>query len=487
LNPNSMINFLLNFILLSSSILILTPPKARRFSFEKPIGTLISYSLVITAFTIVPVSFRLFVVMFVFVGLFTWRLKLNVLQVTWLYFFIFMSGTVAEAVISIFLHIMNLTHYLSITYYNWIALIIMVSLSIVISLLIRSRVHGFIERASRSPKGFQITLPILMASGALVLTFYNILMIGNGKAFKVESWIFWSFFISFSLFVFLGAFFADRYYKRHAEVFMLREQMSQNFNVKSAFSAFEASVEYDLMTSDFGQILIDQYDIKERIYEGQNSQIYILKDKDNDALATLKAMPKSEGVFSDLASLKSLEVPGIAKLITWGKGERFTYSIKPYFEGTSLSEWVEKNGVFPESDVFLITDQIKSILHNLHNQSPPVVFRDVKPSNILLRPNGSVILIDIETSRKIKRKNHSDTIIVGTRGYAPPEQFGFSQTGIYSDIYALGATAYYMATGEAPDHETVFSSDQPFKGLSKKLCDFIRGCMHFDPVLRQWN
>ncbi|MBE0450739.1 MAG: hypothetical protein IBX70_07825 [Clostridia bacterium] len=309
-----------------------------------------------------------------------------------------MSGAVAEAVFSIFLHILNLTHYLSIVPYQWIAIIFAIFLSIIISLSIRTRVHGFIERASRSPKGFQITLPILMASGALVLTFYNILMIGSGKAFEAESWIFWSFFISFSLFVFLGAFFADRYYKRHAEVFMLREQVSQNFNVKSAFSAFEASVEYDLMTSDFGQILIDQYDIKERIYEGQNSQIYILKDKDNDALATLKAMPKSEGVFS-------------------------------------------------ESDVFLITDQIKSILRKLHSQSPPIVFRDVKPSNILLKPNGDVVQIDIETSRKILRKNHSDTVIVGTRGYAPPEQFGFSQTGIYSDIYALGATAYFMATG----------------------------------------
>ncbi len=487
MNTNFIFTFINSAILLTFSILILTPPKARRLSFEKPIGTALSYLLVILSFAFVPVSFRLFVVMFVFVGLFTWRLRLNVLQVTWLFFFIFMSGAVAEAVFSIFLHILNLTHYLSIVPYQWIAIIIAIFLSIIISLSIRTRVHGFIERASRSPKGFQITLPILMASGALVLTFYNILMIGSGQAFEAESWIFWSFFISFSLFVFLGAFFADRYYKRHAEVYMLREQVSQNFNVKSAFSAFEASVEYDLMTSDFGQILIDQYDIKERIYEGQNSQIYILKDKDNDALATLKAMPKSEGVFSDLASLKSLEVPGIAKLITWGKGERFTYSIKPYFEGTSLSEWVEKNGVFSESDIFLITDQIKSILRKLHNQSPPVVFRDVKPSNILLRPNGDLVLIDIETSRKIVRKNHSDTVIVGTRGYAPPEQFGFSQTGIYSDIYALGATAYFMATGETPDYETVFASDQPFKGLSKKLCDFIRGCMHFDPSLRQWN
>lgn len=487
MNTNFVINIISSTIFLTFSILILTPPKARRLYIEKPIGTVISYLLSILAFIIVPVSFRLFVVMFVFVGLFTWRLKLNVLQVTWLFFFIFMSGAVAEAVFSIFIHILNLTHYVGITPYNWIAHISLAFFSVVISLSIRTRVHGFVERASRSPKGFQITLPILMASGALVLTFYNILMIGNGKIFETESWIFWSFFISFSLFVFLGAFFADRYYKKHAEVFMLREQVSQNLNVKSAFSAFEASVEYDLMTSDFGQVLIVQYDIKERIYEGQNSQIYILKDKDSDALTTLKAMPNSEGVFSDLTSLKSLEVPGIAKLISWGRGERYTYSIKPYFDGISLSEWVEKNGVFSESDVFLITDQIKSILHKLHSQSPPVVFRDVKPSNILLRPNGDVVLIDIETSRKIVRKNHSDTVIVGTRGYAPPEQFGFSQTGIHSDIYALGATAYFMATGETPDYETVFASDQPFKGLSKKLCDFIRGCMHFDPALRQWN
>lgn len=487
MNLTFILNIISTSMVLLLPLLILTPPKPRRFSFEKPLGTLISYLLIIITFMMVPVSFRIFSVMVVFVGLFAWRLKLNIIQVTWLFFFVVIAGVVAEALIGIIIQILNLSHYYSNSLNTQIIMFIIVFAAVVFSLIIRKKVHRFIERASRSPKGIHITLPILLFSGALILTLYNLLMIGTGNTLELESWVFWSFFISLVLFVLLGAFIADRYYKKHAEVSMLREQVSQNFTAKSPFSSFETSVEYDLMTSDFGQVLIDQYDIKERIYEGQNSQVYILQDKDIGALATLKAMPRSEGVFSDLSALKSLDVPGIASLITWGKGEHYTYSIKPYFEGISLNDWVQKNGPFPETETFAIASKIKSILQNLHNQSPPVVFRDVKPSNILLQPNGEIILIDIETSRKIIRKNHSDTFIVGTRGYAPPEQFGFSQTGTYSDVYALGATAYFMATGETPDYEKIFASDQPFKGLSKNLSDFIRGCMHFDPALRQWN
>lgn len=478
----SLTTVIFTLLYLIPTIFLLTPPEARRLSFERPILTGLCYLGVVSAFLLVPISFRLFVVMFVFVGLFTWRLSLNAIQVIWLFFFVFIMSSLAEAAVAfgnIWLKIPNVQS-------APFAISLMILIILILSWAFQKPIHHLIESSRRSSKGLKITLPIIMVSGASILSLFNLLTGTNNGIYNFQPWIYWTFSITFSLFVALGAYFADRYFKKQAEIIMLREQVSQSFSAKTAFSAFEASVEYDLMTSDFGQMLVDAYDIHERIYEGQNSQIYKLSHKDTKASHTLKAMPVSEGICSDLTPLKAIEVPGIANVLRHGKGERFTYSIKPYYEGISLSQWVHEKGALTEEEALKLTIQIKKILLRLHALTPPMVFRDVKPSNILIQPDGNVLLVDVETARKVRDESKSDTIIVGTRGYAPPEQYGFSQTGTYSDIYALGATAYFMTTGQAPSYDEVFASDQPFKGLSKAFSDYIRGCMMFDPALRRW-
>ena len=95
--------------------------------------------------------------------------------------------------------------------------------------------------------------------------------------------------------------------------------------------------------------------------------------------------------------------------------------------------------------------QLCDVLGYLHSQNPPIIYRDMKPANIMLKPDGNVVLIDFGTAREYKENNIEDTTCLGTMGYAAPEQFGgMGQTDARTDIYCLGATMYHLVTGMNP-------------------------------------
>ena len=90
------------------------------------------------------------------------------------------------------------------------------------------------------------------------------------------------------------------------------------------------------------------------------------------------------------------------------------------------------------------------MLGYLHSQKPPCIYRDVKPANMILRPDNTVALIDFGIARTYKPGQREDTVILGTRGYAAPEQFGGSQTDARTDIFGLGMTMFRLVTGINP-------------------------------------
>ncbi|MDO4544355.1 MAG: protein kinase [Clostridia bacterium] len=91
----------------------------------------------------------------------------------------------------------------------------------------------------------------------------------------------------------------------------------------------------------------------------------------------------------------------------------------------------------------------------LHTQTPPVIHRDIKPQNIIVKPDGSIALIDFDIARQYSEKAETDTQFFGTRVYAPPEQYGFSQTDCRTDVYSLGVLLRFLLTGaEKPREET---------------------------------
>src|SRR5260221_725278 len=134
------------------------------------------------------------------------------------------------------------------------------------------------------------------------------------------------------------------------------------------------------------------------------------------------------------------------------------YLVMDFIEGETLEEYLKHthNGILPLEDMLEIAIQLCTVLDYLHKRQPPIIFRDLKPANIMRTPMGRIYLIDFGTARHLKPGQEKDTIALGSPGYAAPEQYGTAQTTQQSDVYSLGATLHHLLTGNDP-------SEDPFR------------------------
>jgi len=116
------------------------------------------------------------------------------------------------------------------------------------------------------------------------------------------------------------------------------------------------------------------------------------------------------------------------------------------------------------------------ILVYLHGQQPPVIHRDIKPQNVIIKDDGQVVLIDFDIARVYNSSSESDTQFFGTREYAPPEQYGFSQTDARTDIYSFGILLRYMLTGSERENPNIH--------IYTPLARIIKKCTAFSPKER---
>ncbi len=137
--------------------------------------------------------------------------------------------------------------------------------------------------------------------------------------------------------------------------------------------------------------------------------------------------------------------------------DRF-YLVMDFVEGTTLERRLQlnKNKPLGALQVVLWSLQLTDVLHYLHTQTPPIIFRDLKPGNIMVRSDGHLFLIDFGIARRFQPGATKDTALLGSVGYSPPEQFGTGQTDPRADLYAFGATLHNLLTGIDP-------TTQPFK------------------------
>ncbi|MDE7044067.1 MAG: serine/threonine protein kinase, partial [Acetatifactor sp.] len=154
--------------------------------------------------------------------------------------------------------------------------------------------------------------------------------------------------------------------------------------------------------------------------------------------------------------------PGLPKLQEVTLSEDSTTVIEEYIEGQASG-----TGELSEKQFLNLVRELCSVLEFLHGKG--IIHRDIKPSNILLTKDGHVRLIDFDAARMPKEHLEQDTKLLGTRGFAPPEQYGFSQTDERTDIYALGATLNHLM-------------GEKFRKLRYKR--IIRKCMNLDPEKR---
>ncbi len=131
---------------------------------------------------------------------------------------------------------------------------------------------------------------------------------------------------------------------------------------------------------------------------------------------------------------------------SFAENQRY-FLVMEYIDGTTLEDLLERNhGPFSERRVLSWAEQLCDVLEYLHSYNPPIIFRDMKPGNVMLTRQGHIKLIDFGIARFFRPTHNTDTQLLGTPGYAPPEQYGTTQTDERSDIYALGMTLYHLLT-----------------------------------------
>lgn len=151
-----------------------------------------------------------------------------------------------------------------------------------------------------------------------------------------------------------------------------------------------------------------------------------------------------------LATLKHPNLPQVHDFFSDNTNGRH-YLVMDYVEGADLEDMLYQNGhPFSEAQVRGWAEQLCDVLTYLHSQSPPVIFRDLKPDNIMLDKHGQLKLIDFGIARFFQPSKSKDTQAMGTPGYVPPEQYGKGQTDPRSDVYSLGVTLWRLLTVQDP-------------------------------------
>lgn len=180
-------------------------------------------------------------------------------------------------------------------------------------------------------------------------------------------------------------------------------------------------------------------------------QIWALKEL-RPASSSSEEQADARRQFGQEAKLLArLDHANLPKVVDYFDESGRSYLVMEFIEGRSLEKHLEAAGrALPEKPVLHWMIQVCQVLDYLHGQQPPIIFRDLKPSNIMLSNVGLIKLVDFGIARTYKAGKKKDTVAMGSQNYAPPEQWGREQTDQRSDVYALGATVYHLITGTLP-------------------------------------
>lgn len=208
-----------------------------------------------------------------------------------------------------------------------------------------------------------------------------------------------------------------------------------------------------------GTVIDGKHEILKEIGRGGMSTVYLAMDKHlNKQWAVKEIRKKGNGkndeivvnsLLAEANLMKRLDHPALPRIVDIIDDGITIYIIMDYIEGESLDKILEAQGPQPEELVIEWGRQLCDVLSYLHSQKPPIIYRDMKPANVMLKPEGNVKIIDFGIAREYKEQKLSDTTVLGTKGYAPPEQYS-GQTDARSDIFALGMTMHHLLTGVDP-------------------------------------
>jgi len=244
-----------------------------------------------------------------------------------------------------------------------------------------------------------------------------------------------------------------------------------------------------------GTVLNNRYRILKSLGEGAFGVVYMVEDMVNhNTRRAMKefakeAIPKGkeELLLRETRFLAGLSHPGLPRVVDQFFLEQNYYMVMDYIEGDTLdSIFIMMDEPFTEEEILPWFFELSRIFDYLHSQDPPVIYRDLKPSNIIINSQNEAKLIDFGTARFFDPVKVKDTFIMGTPGFAAPEQYGSEQSDARSDIYALGATFYFLLTRrnmetakfQFPAVRTINSK------VSENMEEVLKKCLELDPKER---
>ena len=209
-----------------------------------------------------------------------------------------------------------------------------------------------------------------------------------------------------------------------------------------------------------GSLIDGKYRVLRVVGRGGMSVVYQAVNEKENKIWAIKEVRKenirsSEGLRQNLSIeteyLKKLDHPNLPKIVEVIDTEEAVLIVMDYIEGNTLMKAIEETGAQDQDEAVGWALQLCDVLGYLHSRVPPIIYRDLKPSNVMLKPDGTIMLIDFGTAREFNSANSEDSAWFGTQGYAAPEQYGgHGQTDERTDIYCLGATLYHLVTGHNP-------------------------------------
>lgn len=246
--------------------------------------------------------------------------------------------------------------------------------------------------------------------------------------------------------------------------------------------------------ANVGQVIDDKYEILKLIGQGGMSKVYLAMDKKLNKQWAVKEIQKKardknneivvQSAIAEANMIKNLDHSSIVRIVDIIENPDVIYIVEDYIEGETLDKILQTKGAQSQETVIEWAKQICGALEYLHTRKPAIVYRDMKPANVMLKPEGNIKIIDFGIAREYKEENTGDTINLGTKGYAAPEQFGGKgQTDARTDIYCLGVTLYHLLTDHNP-------CDPPYQiypirhwnpQLSQGLESIILKCTQTDP------
>lgn len=240
-------------------------------------------------------------------------------------------------------------------------------------------------------------------------------------------------------------------------------------------------------------ILDGKYKVLNHIASGGMSEVFLVEDIHNPNQKWAVKVVNKENTLSpklidETKILSQLDHPNIPRMIDFFTNDAYIYLVMEYAEGTVLSDYFVKNNYHISMKlVTRIGIQLCDILSYLHNRENPIIYRDIKPGNIILQEDGNINLIDFGISRKFQEGKMRDTVKIGTVGFAAPEQFEHKQTDERTDLFSLGSLLYYLLSGG----KYVYIAQKPISRIVRRLPKSLKKCINqlveLDPEKRIQN